>query len=108
MKEVQPLRSLEMQPPLNAQRQYGGGAADEQLRGYADKDNVVESAVDAYEVTANAGASDSEFAECRGMVSGAPSHQGGGSAQHPDAIPFTAALWACVGDPNDALAMGGG
>ena len=69
---------------------------------------VVESAVDAYDATANADATNSEVAECRGRGSGAASHQGGGSVLHPDVIPFSAALWACVGDPNDALAMGGG
>jgi hypothetical protein len=42
---------------------------------------------------------------------GAPAQACEGSlcvAQHPDVLPFNAAIWACVGDPTNAFAALGG
>ena len=43
-------------------------------------------------------------------VSGAPAHlrDEGSVARHPDLVAYNAALWACLGDPAEALAAVGG
>ena len=43
-------------------------------------------------------------------VSGAPAQEWGdlGHARHPDVVAFNNALWACLGDPTEALAAVGG
>ena len=105
---VQQLRSPGMQLPRNAQRQHGGEAADGQLCGQEVKATVVETVMNARRATANAVASNLELAVDRGNFSGAPGHTGSGAVQHPDAVTLSAAAWACLGDPHDALAMGGG
>ena len=65
---------------------------------------------DASSTTANAAAPNSEINGAPGAVSGAPG-QGEGDldhARHPDALMFSNAIWACLGDPNEALAAVGG
>ena len=56
---------------------------------------------------ANAVTSNSAIAVQSGCFSGAPGDHGDGTAQHPDVVIFNTAIWAHLGNPYDALALGG-
>ena len=57
-----------------------------------------------------ANADDAAGAEAAYMVRGAPAQfrEERGDAQHPDLVAYSSALWACLGDPAEALAAVGG
>ena len=59
---------------------------------------------------AAANADDAAGAEAAYMVRGAPAQfrEERGDAQHPDLVAYNSALWACLGDPAEALAAVGG
>ena len=60
--------------------------------------------------TANAAVANSALNGASSAVSGAPV-QGECAmepVQHPDILHFNTAMWACLGDPNEALAAVGG
>ena len=60
--------------------------------------------------TANAVVANSALNGTSSAVSGAPAQGESASepVQHPDVLLFNTAMWACLGDPNEALAAVGG
>ena len=65
---------------------------------------------DASSTTASAAVPNSAINAASGTISGAPVQ--GESAmdhvRHPDVLLFNTAMWACLGDPDEALAAVGG
>ena len=66
--------------------------------------------VDASDAAANVAAGNFDLSGALNAVSGAPGQvaENLAHARHPDAVSFNSAFWACVGDPNEALAAVGG
>ena len=85
--------------------------AGNQCSGVLGEDIICDNAKgDAYSATANADVTNSALNAASGAISGAPvqGEDAMDHVQHPDVLLFNTAMWACLGDPNEALAAVGG
>ena len=101
--ERRPTDSLGGAPEMDGPWPHGSTAHG----GAETRTGNVEDMPNAYAAATNAAVDTSGVALDGSSISGAPSRVGNGTALHPDALCSSAAFWACLGDPSDALAWGG-